>query len=321
VKRLHLALAATLVLAVADWLGLKRGWIGHRPWVLAALVGVLLLLLVAEAWSISRELKRRGIGRIRGVSELTVVAGLLLASGGGMVNWLLSLQGYVILTESERIELAEGAQLQEFEAGPLSDLEEMAVLLELSELKLLPQGDGFFPESRLVCARRDQSPLALAVRPGQNALCGSLILHQGAFGFAPRIVIVRGETVVFDRVVPYLTRRDGTSGIAFEGDFTLASEGLHVRGAVDLESLDARMRGHARLRLEVSREERLIGRGDLQPGHFAEIEDGYRIGFAGLEKWSEIDVSRRNYGRWVLAGATLALIGAIAWGLALRSGR
>ena len=46
------------------------------------------------------------------------------------------------------------------------------------------------------------------------------------------------------------------------------------------------------------------------------IEEGYRIGFAGLEKWSEVDVSRRTYGGAVLAGAALALAGAVLWPIA-----
>ena len=55
--------------------------------------------------------------------------------------------------------------------------------------------------------------------------------------------------------------------------------------------------------------EELLGRGLLNPGFFAEINQGYRVGFAGLEKWSEIDFSRRNYrdaARW---GLVLCLIG------------
>ena len=54
----------------------------------------------------------------------------------------------------------------------------------------------------------------------------------------------------------------------------------------------------------------------MLPGHFAEIEQGYSIGFAGLEKWSEVDISRRNYRKTVLAGSVIAVIGAVLWPLA-----
>ena len=73
------------------------------------------------------------------------------------------------------------------------------------------------------------------------------------------------------------------------------------------------MRGHATLVLAVTREGVAIGRGKLLPGHFANLEQGYRVGFAGLQKWSEVDVSRRTYGSAVLAGTVLALGGAVLW--------
>jgi len=84
--------------------------------------------------------------------------------------------------------------------------------------------------------------------------------------------------------------------------------------------MDDGMRGHATLALTVSREGATLGQGNLLPGHFADIEEGYRVGFAGLERWSEIDISRRNYGWVVKVGSVLALAGAILWVIAfLRS--
>jgi len=315
-SRNRLAQAALLALALADWVGLKRGWLSHAPSLLAVLVAILLASLVIDAVRLVAATRSGRVERLRGSAGLVVVLGLLLAGSAGMANWLLSLQGYAILTESQRVELSGGEQLQEFDAGPLSDVGEMKIALTLSELELQPAPGGFLPASRLICERPGRDPVALAVRPGESAGCGSLVFHQGAFGFAPRIVIQHRGGDTFDRVVPFLTRREGESGVAFEGDFTVASEGLHVRGVVDLASLDASMRGHARLRLEVTREGHTLGHGELLPGHFAEIDNGYRIGFAGLDKWSEIDVSRRNYGRWVLAGAVLSSLGALAWALA-----
>ena len=84
----------------------------------------------------------------------------------------------------------------------------------------------------------------------------------------------------------------------------------------DLASLDEGMQGHATLHLTVERDGELIGRGSLLPGRFAEIDQGYRVGFAGLEKWSEIDISRRHQGGLVLAGMGLAVAGAALWGVA-----
>ena len=47
-----------------------------------------------------------------------------------------------------------------------------------------------------------------------------------------------------------------------------------------------------------------------------DIEQGYSVGFADLEKWSEVDLSRRNYRKTVFAGSVIALIGAVLWPLA-----
>ncbi len=82
---------------------------------------------------------------------------------------------------------------------------------------------------------------------------------------------------------------------------------------MDLASLDEAMHGHATLVPEVRKKGELLGRGNLLPGHFAAIGEGYQIGFIGLEKWSEIDIVRRNYASLVLAGAIVALLGAILW--------
>ena len=88
---------------------------------------------------------------------------------------------------------------------------------------------------------------------------------------------------------------------------------LEVRGSVDLRE---GLSGVARLAVALPREGTLLGRGVLSPGHFAELNDSYRVGFAGLRKWSEIDVSRRHYGNIVLLGGGLALLGGLSWPLA-----
>jgi len=220
----------------------------------------------------------------------------------------------VILAEREAVLLSTTAHLQEFHAGPLSDVNEMRMTLQLLELELIPQGGGMFrPSSRIRILQQDQEPVTLRVTPDEFATAGVLRFHQGAFGFAPRIVILRGTQTVFDRGVPFVTERKGPTGVSFGGLFRLEREGLDVTGRIDLASLDDGMRGHATLDLTVMRNGETLGNGSLKPGHFAEIEDGYRVGFAGLEKWSEIDISRRSYGRWVLVGLGATLAGVVIW--------
>jgi hypothetical protein len=251
------------------------------------------------------------------VAELTVLVGVLLALTAGMANWLLRLQGTLILSEREAVPLHGGTALQVFDAGVLARLEEMGVSLVLEELELLPAGgDGFYPASRLRVWRDPEKPSRIQVTPRRRGAFGALRFHQGAFGFAPRIVLLREGETLFDRVVPFLSERHGHAGLSFDGRFTLERESLVVEGSVDLATLDEGMRGHATLVLSVTRNGDILGRGALLPGHFADLDQGYRIGFAGLDRWSEIVVSRRNYGQLVLAGAGLASLGLLLWPLA-----
>jgi hypothetical protein len=306
-----------LLLAFADLVALKSGATDHPPSWLAGLftvaLGLLAMRLVQVLWSLWRR-SRRPVGA---AGEMLLLGGALLALLGGMANWLLGLQGSVILNEREAVRLHGGTALQAFEAGPLARLDEMGLYLVLDELELAPAGtDGFYPLSRLSVWRYEEEPTPLEATPRQWASAGPLRFHQGAFGFAPRIVLLDGQETLFDRVVPFLTERRGPGGISFQGSFTIEEQGLEVGGAVDLASLDAGMRGHATLEVLVQQQGRLLGRGSLLPGHFAEIEGGYRVGFAGLQRWSEIVISRRNYGQLVLAGGCVALAGGILWPLA-----
>jgi hypothetical protein len=308
-----------LLLAGADLVALKTGLLDHRPEVLAALFGAAAAAFLLRWLQLIRAIvKGRWHGRQLG--ELLAVSGLLLALTGGTANWLLSLQGYVILVEGESVALHGGGQLQDFAAGPLARLEEMGVMITLGELELVPTEQGrFYPASLITLETPGEPQIEVRVTPHTEAGHGPLRFHQGAFGFAPRIVILQGEDPVrqvFDRVVPFLTRREGEVGIAFDGTFDLEAEGLRVVGMVDLASLDEGMRGHAILRLAVEKSDQPLGEGQLLPGHFATIDEGYSVGFVGLEKWSEIVVSRRNYGFLVLVGTGLALLGGALWALA-----
>ena len=306
-----------LLVAIADWVALKSGTLSHPPWVLALLVGAVIVsllgrLLVAP-WSLRAG--RRKVGPA--IGEALLVAGVLVSLVAGMANWMLGLQGFVVLNEGDAVPLHGGSHLQQFDGGPLARIEEMHVALTLEELILQPAGAGlFYPESRLRVQRDAEQPERVVVSVRASGSAGPLRFHQGAFGFAPRIVILKDEEEIFDRVVPFTTRRDGPAGVSFAGTFTIEREGLAMEGSVDLASLDAGMRGHATLALVVTREGAPIGRGSLLLGHFADLEQGYRIGFADLQKWSEIDISRRTYGGAVLVGAALALGGALLWPVA-----
>ena len=308
---------ALLGLAVADLAILKTGRATHPAEFLAVLFALAILAFAVRWVAILREALASPRHRTARAA-LAGTTGILLALCGGMANWALGLQGFAILAERESVPLYGGSALQEFESGPLARIEEMDLHLALDELELTPAGpDGYHPTSLLRVWAADDAPVALRVTPAHRARFDSLWFLQGAFGFAPRIVILHEEEeqsrTVFDHVVPFTTERHGPAGVAFEGSFTIASDDLRVEGRVDLESLDEAMRGHAMLELSVTREGAPIGRGKLLPGHFANIDDGYRIGFAGLEKWSEIVVSRRDYGNFVLAGTVLASIGGILW--------
>lgn len=305
-----------LAAAITDWALLKSGRLSHSAWLLTALVGVALAGFLVRAAVVPVEALRGKRPPVGAAGELVLLLGVLAALLGGLANWSLGLQGFVVLHEGEAVPLHGGGHLQHFEAGPLARLEEMEVVLELGEVELVPLGGGlFYPESRLLIRRAGAAPVEAAVSTRTSARAGSLRFFQGAFGFAPRIVLLEEGRAVFDRVVPFTTERRGPSGVAFEGSFRIEERGLDFRGRIDLASLDEGMRGHATLELSMSREGESRGRGRLLPGRFAELGDGLEVGFAGLSKWSEIDIARRDYGREVAGGALLAVAGGLVWAL------
>lgn len=307
VSPLRLSAMATFVavaLSACLLLSFRASILAVRPALLASIVSVsALLAIVTLALAL----------RARSAVPILLASGLLLVLGGGLANWLLSLQGVVILNELEGVPLAGGSHLQEFEYGPLSRPSELNLTLQLEELRLDPVSEGFVAVSRLRLIENGRGPHIVEVARNRSASYRTLRFHQGAFGFAPRIVITRDGEAVFDRHVPFTTRgRDGRS-LSFEGAFDVAKEQLSVRAAVDLESLDDRLRGHPRLGLAVDHDGKRAGSGELTMGHFARLSDGYAIGFAGLKRWSEIDVSRRNYPQPMYAGAGLICTGLLLW--------
>lgn len=313
------ALAAALA---AAWAARRQGLVTFEPRALALGAGLLLLLLALLTLAQVARAARSGGARARALCAAGISAGLALAVAGGLANWLLSLQGYVVLSEGEAVPLGATRHLQELEAGPLARTAELDVTLQLEQLELRPAGEGrFTPLSRLRVLAAGAPAARLELTPRASAAWRSLRFHQGAFGFAPRLVIQRDGRVVFDRTVPFTTTARAPGALAFEGRFTVAAEQLELAGQLDLSELDFEMRGHARLGLELRHGGRVVGRGVLSPGHFAEAAEGYRVGFAGLTRWTEIDVSRRHYGGVVRAGALLALVATLGWAAAAWSRR
>jgi hypothetical protein len=313
-----------LGLAAADWVALKTGWLPHPPEVLAALATLAILSLLARFLLTLRELSaapgNRRRGRLATAAETLLVAGLLAALAAGSLHWARGVQGFVVLYEGEAVPLDHGSHLQELTLGPLARLEDLDLVLGLEELELRPLGGGAFsPRSRLRVEHRGTAR-SLEVGSGSPAAAGPFHFYQGAFGFAPRIVLVSGEETVFDRVVPFTTERRGPNGVTFAGVFTVERESLTVHGEVDLASLDEGLRGHATLHLTVLRDGGLLGRGSLLPGHFADLGGGWRVGFAGLSKWSEVDVARRGGAAVLEGGLAAALAGALLWPLAVWRG-
>ena len=126
---------------------------------------------------------------------------------------------------------------------------------------------------------------------------------------------------VFDRVVPFVTERHGPDGLSFHGSFEIGAEDMRVEGRIDLDTLDDALRGHATLWVDVERSGVALGGGPLLPGHFAEIDDRYRVGFTDLRRWSEIVLTRRNYAGLMAPGLAATAVGWLLWPIARRKGR
>jgi hypothetical protein len=298
-----------------DLVGFRSGWWSHPAWGFAALGAVALAALSVELLLTIHELRRRE-GRIARAGRALAIAGLLAMAASGSANWLLRLEGYTILKEREAVPLTSGKHLLRFEPGPLADASELDVVLQLTELELLPAGGGFWPEARLEVAPRSGAPSTLVLRQDRSATSGTLRFHLGAFGFAPRIVLLRDGETLFDQTVMFETRRLGAEAITFASDVPVGREGLVVNGEVRVTGMDERMKGHPQLRVRVQKDGVLLGEGELLPGHFAEIGGGYRVGLAGLTRWAEIIVSRRSYGVAIFAGVAMLTAGLALWSMA-----
>lgn len=313
-RTLQAALVALLAAAAVDFTGFKLGAWRPTPALLAALMGASALLAVVEAGLVVRELWRgpRGVAR---AGKLAALLGLLLMAGGGLVNWMSSVRGYTVLLEGEKVPLAGGRNVRGLEVGLLAATGELDATLGLLSVDLQDAPGGFYPEAVVLATRPGRERERLVVLQDVPAALGSLRLFLGAFGFAPRIVVLKGDETLLDDTVLFTTRRDGEAGVAFEGETEVGDTGLRVLGAVVLKSDTAVVKGHPSLQISLRRGEEEIGGGDVQLGHFASAKDGYRVGIAGMKKWAELDISRPNRPVAALAGTVLCAVGLLAWAL------
>ncbi len=304
------AFAAILVARKAGWLQIRPGlvaWLGIA--VLAAAAGALVVALRRLA----RERGRRGAR----LAECVLFLGLAVTSGAGITTWAVGMRGFVVLTEGDAVPLDEGTHLQALSAGPMAPLSDLVGTLRLLHVELRPDGaGGFWAASVLDVVGRAGARKKVEVSSSRSASIGSLALFQGAFGFAPRLVLQKDGATVFDQTVHFTSRREGPKAVAFETELDVAEHGLHVVAAIDLSDLDEQMKGHPVLVAEVRRGTELLGQGRLLPGHGATMREGWHLGFGGLEMWSEVDVRRRSYRLPAIVGVVLALVGGISWPVA-----
>ncbi len=311
-------LAAALLAVVAAYVAAIR--LGAPPapvnvllWVPGALL-VVLIAVLALAFAAAV----RGPRRVAAAAEGVLAAGLAGVLLGGVANWALQFQGAAVLMERTSVKLSSWDELAAVAAGPLYDRRTADVTIALGRLRLEPVGpDEFRAVSRLRVLSPGGEEQGIDVVTSRGARAGNLIFHQGAFGFAPRIVIARAGATLLDEHVPFKTVRNDAAGLAFVGDFEVAAEGLAVHGAVTLDDLNDEMKGHPRLELAVERDGEPLGSGTLRPGEFVDLGGGLRIGFAGLSRWAEILFSRPRFGRWVVASTVVAALGALGWAVAV----
>ncbi len=311
-RRWRCSLGLLAVSTTAVGVAFKLGMVPVHPELLAALAAATATTAVVSFIGdfVLLVRKRELVAGSRCLLEF----GIFLALGAGLANWLLGYQIAVILNRGDRVLLGQPDRVQVHNTGPLARVHELDMEIELAKVELDRGPDGRVMAHSSVLVHRDrEDPARLVVSRREPQRFGTARFFQGAFGFAPRIVVISGEKTVYDEIVPFTSSRGGASDIVFTGQANIKSEGLQVRANVDVGSLDEAMRGHATLAVAVSKEGVEVGRGRLRLGHFADIPGGYRIGFAGLERWSEIDVARSSYPRTIRAGLALILLGSIVW--------
>lgn len=319
-RRVSLLRAAStlLLLAGAAYLaGARAGRLPVVPALLAGLAAALVVALTALAATGARTALRTR--RLAPACETVAALGICVLVAAGLTNWALGIHGTVLVMQREPVRLSSRAALAGLDMGPLADPRELEIALALARLRLEAVGpDGFRPVSRLAVVDGLGEERSVTISFAESARVGALVLRQGVFGFAPRVVVTRAGTTLLDAHVPFRTIRDG-GGMSFAETFELGSERLVLHGAVTLDDLNDDMRGHPRLELAVEREGAPLGGGTLRPGEFVDLDGELRVGFAGLQRWSEVVFSRPNYRGLALVGLLVAMAGLA--GLAVASWR
>ena len=169
--------------------------------------------------------------------------------------------------------------------GPLARLEELRGRCASRSCRLAPAPRGFSPSHGRGAGRGGPSS-AVTLTPGASASLGTLRLPQGAFGFAPRLVVLRDGRTDLDRTCRS-DRASGRRGTAFTATWT--SHPRRPSPAKWTSSARRAMRGHPTLGCAV----RKGGTGDrprrAAAGRVRRPGGGYRMGFAGCGV-GEIDV-------------------------------
>lgn len=313
-RRFAWAWTGWLVLAVAaaDLIAFRSGIFRHEPWIIGLLAVSASIFFLARLLQLITQMATDHHRRWSRATEALALAGVLLALGAGTTNWMMRLQGYVVLQEGDVVPLADSNHLAKLDAGPFSSRDELELLVGLEEVELVTRPDGsFHPTSLLQIYRQGEKPRKINVSTFASARVGSLRLFQGAFGYSPRLVLERDGVLVFDEIHILETLREGER-LSFTGRREADDDCPELKISIDLSVLDERMRGHPELRLELRDSGELLSAGQIRLGHSVALDGGLSITFAGLQSWSEIDLQRRNYRSWVLAGLSLVLVGALA---------
>jgi hypothetical protein len=309
--------ALILLATSAACLGaIRAGAVASRPAGLTVLAA--LALLAAAAWAAAAVAGVRARpSRISAAAEALAAAGIVVALGTGAWNWATSIQGAILVPEKQPVRLWSADDVVDLEVGPLADRRELQLTLGLARLELRAAGaDGFRPVSHVKILDTAGEEVGVEVSRGAPGVHGALLLRQGAFGFAPRVIVARGQQALLDAYVPFRTVREGAEGISFTGEFAIAAEGLELTGAVTLDELGDDMKGHPRLELQATKDGRSLGAGRLSPGDVAVLGEGFSVAFGGLRRWSEIDFARRTHPLPLLSGAAAFALGLALWGVA-----
>ena len=111
--------------------------------------------------------------------------------------------------------------------------------------------------------------------------------------------------------IRFRTEVDPQWRIGFGETFRIEAHALEISAAVDLSGVDPILSGHPQLRISVTHRGAALGRGVLSPGHFVDLEGGYRVGFVGLKMWTEVDVARPSPRTAILGGFGVMALGLV----------